>query len=128
MTEVSRGGFLHFRPGQHPVRPPCAARLPRAARPATAGAQGTSPGPTNSGGPMDFGLEGRSTAMKAALKDPLFWSHETTLKSRRESARGARTFVSQHLLEHHEPALVDNVRSVVSELAGMLIAHDGQES
>jgi hypothetical protein len=66
--------------------------------------------------------------MKAALKDPLFWSHETTLKSRRESARGARTFVSQHLLEHHQPALVDNVRSVVSELAGMLIAHDGQES
>jgi len=62
------------------------------------------------------------------MKDPLFWSHETTLKSQPPSARGARTFVRRHLLEHHQPALVDDVRSVVSELAAMLITHDGQNS
>jgi len=66
--------------------------------------------------------------MKDQLKDSLFWSHQTTLKSRGTSARRARAFVRQHLLEHQQPDLVDDVRSVVSELAAMLITHDGQDT
>jgi len=62
------------------------------------------------------------------MEDPLFWSHETTLTSQGTSARGARTFVREHLLEHHQPALVDDVRLVASELAAMLIGQDGQGS
>jgi len=66
--------------------------------------------------------------MQHPIKNPLFWSHETTLISQATSARGARDFVREHLLEHHQPTLVDDVRSVVSELAAMLITHDGQGS
>lgn len=61
-------------------------------------------------------------------KGTLFWSHETTLKSSGTSARDARAFVRQHLLEHDELALVDDVRSVVNELTAMLVAQNGQGS
>ena len=62
------------------------------------------------------------------MEDPLFWSHETTLPSQRTSARGARIFVREHLLTHQQPALINDMRVVASELAAMLIAHDGHGS
>src|SRR4051794_11905195 len=70
-------------------------------------------------------VSGWSTAME---KDAQFWSHETTLTSEVTSAREARNFVRRHLLDHHQPELVDDVRLVASELTGLLIAYEGQGS
>jgi hypothetical protein len=61
-------------------------------------------------------------------KDELFWSHQTTLVSDGSSARGARAFVRQHLLDHQQPGLVEDVRSVASELAELVIAQQGHSS
>jgi len=61
-------------------------------------------------------------------KDELFWSHRTTLVSDGSSARGARAFVREHLLDHKQPGLVEDVRSVVSELAELVIAQQGHSS
>jgi anti-sigma regulatory factor (Ser/Thr protein kinase) len=51
------------------------------------------------------------------------WSHETVLAAEPQSAALARDFVSLHLLAHHLPHLVEDVRLVVSELATNALAH-----
>src|SRR4051794_15236679 len=65
---------------------------------------------------------------ESGMEHPRYWSHETTLLSQRTSARAARTFVRAHLLKHQQTALIDDVRVVASELAEMLISHDGHGS
>lgn len=51
------------------------------------------------------------------------WSHATTLAAEPISARLARDFVCLHLVAHHLPHLVDDVRLVVSELATNAVTH-----
>ena len=51
------------------------------------------------------------------------WSHETSLAPEASSAAQARAFVSQHLLDHDLPHLVDDIEVVVSELATNAMAH-----
>lgn len=51
------------------------------------------------------------------------WSHETSLDAEESSAAQARAFVSQHLLDHDMPHLVDDIEVVVSELATNAMAH-----
>ena len=51
------------------------------------------------------------------------WSHETILSAEARSAAQARAFVSQHLLGHGMPHLVDDIELVVSELATNAMVH-----
>jgi anti-sigma regulatory factor (Ser/Thr protein kinase) len=51
------------------------------------------------------------------------WSHETTFPATLISASQARTFVSDHLVDHRLLYLVDPVRLVVSELATNALVH-----
>src|SRR3954465_5167275 len=97
---------------------PCVGPPPKG-QPATAGTRGTSPARSLAevcGSPVG----GRRT--HAMEKDELFWSHQTALVSNGLSARRARAFVRQHLLDHQQPGLVDDVSSVVCELAELVIA------
>ena len=51
------------------------------------------------------------------------WSHETMFAADASSAAEARAFVSQHLLSHGMPHLVDDIELVVSELATNAMVH-----
>ena len=51
------------------------------------------------------------------------WSHRSTFEASPISARRAREFVSQRLVDHRLPYLVDPVRLVTSELATNALAH-----
>ena len=51
------------------------------------------------------------------------WSHETMFSAESSSAAAARAFVSQHLLGHGMPHLVDDIELVVSELATNAMVH-----
>jgi hypothetical protein len=51
------------------------------------------------------------------------WSHETNFSAEPSSAAQARAFVSQHLLGHGMPHLVDDIELVVSELATNAMVH-----
>ena len=52
------------------------------------------------------------------------WSHRTLLAAGHEVQRGlARDFVGLHLLAHHLPHLVEDMRLVVSELATNAVVH-----
>ena len=51
------------------------------------------------------------------------WSHETMFSDEASSAAQARAFVSQHLLGHGMPGLVDDIELVVSELATNAMVH-----
>ena len=51
------------------------------------------------------------------------WSHRSTFEASPISARRAREFVSQRLIDHRLPYLVDPVRLVTSELATNALAH-----
>ena len=51
------------------------------------------------------------------------WSHETQFSAEPTSAAQARAFVSQHLLGHGMPHLVDDIELVVSELATNAVRH-----
>ena len=51
------------------------------------------------------------------------WSHETEFSAEPTSAAQARAFVSQHLLGHGMPHLVDDIELVVSELATNAMVH-----
>jgi len=53
------------------------------------------------------------------------WSHETRFSAEPTSAAQARAFVSQHLLGHGMPHLVDDIELVVSELATNAVRHAG---
>ncbi len=52
-----------------------------------------------------------------------YWSHEATFEASPTSAFHARTFVSQHLIDHRLLYLVDPVRLVTSELATNALVH-----
>lgn len=51
------------------------------------------------------------------------WSHRTLLAAGPRSAGLARDFVGLHLLAHHLPHLVEDMRLVVSELATNAVVH-----
>jgi anti-sigma regulatory factor (Ser/Thr protein kinase) len=51
------------------------------------------------------------------------WTHETELKAQLDSPFDARAFVTNHLLGHGLPGLVDDVQLVVSELATNAVRH-----
>jgi hypothetical protein len=51
------------------------------------------------------------------------WTHETHFSAEPSSAAQARAFVSQHLLGHGMPHLVDDIELVVSELATNAMVH-----
>ena len=51
------------------------------------------------------------------------WWHETRFSNEASSAAEARAFVSQHLLGHDMPGLVDDIELVVSELATNATLH-----
>ncbi|MDT0213191.1 ATP-binding protein [Rothia sp. ARF10] len=51
------------------------------------------------------------------------WSHEALLAGEPRSAGLARDFVRIHLLAHHLPHLIDDMRLVVSELATNAVLH-----
>lgn len=51
------------------------------------------------------------------------WCYEILLSSQAGSARKARSFVGQHLIEHRILHLVEPVRLVASELAANAIMH-----
>ena len=51
------------------------------------------------------------------------WSHESRFSAEPSSAGQARAFVSQHLLGHGMPHLVDDIELVVSELATNAMVH-----
>jgi anti-sigma regulatory factor (Ser/Thr protein kinase) len=51
------------------------------------------------------------------------WSHQTAFSAEASSAARARAFVSQHLLGHGMPHLVDDIELVVSELATNAMVH-----
>ena len=51
------------------------------------------------------------------------WSHQATFEASPTSAFQARTFVSQHLIDHRLLYLVDPVRLVASELATNSLVH-----
>jgi hypothetical protein len=53
----------------------------------------------------------------------LLWSHETRFTPVTTSASEARTFVCLHLVEHHLPYLVEDIRLVVSELVTNSVLH-----
>src|SRR3954471_1692671 len=56
------------------------------------------------------------------------WSHGVTLRSEARSASRARGFVRDTLVLHELPAMVDDIRLVVSELAAVVIANRGDDS
>ena len=51
------------------------------------------------------------------------WSHQATFEASPTSAFQARSFVSQHLIDHRLLYLVDPVRLVASELATNSLVH-----
>jgi anti-sigma regulatory factor (Ser/Thr protein kinase) len=51
------------------------------------------------------------------------WSHETVLAAEPVSASKARDFISQHLVAHDLPYLVEDIRLVTSELATNAMVH-----
>jgi anti-sigma regulatory factor (Ser/Thr protein kinase) len=51
------------------------------------------------------------------------WLHQTVLVAEPVSASRARDFVRLHLVEHHLPYLVEDIRLVVSELATNAMEH-----
>ena len=53
------------------------------------------------------------------------WSHETVLTADPASVAKARDFVSEHLVGHDLPELVEDVRLVVSELSTNATLHAG---
>ncbi|GAB3774310.1 anti-sigma regulatory factor (Ser/Thr protein kinase) [Nocardioides ginsengisegetis] len=53
------------------------------------------------------------------------WSYDLELHPQPQSVAGARRFVSDHLVDHDLPHLVDDVRLVVSELATNALLHAG---
>ncbi|GCD90041.1 ATP-binding protein [Nocardioides sp. LS1] len=53
------------------------------------------------------------------------WSYDLELHPRPQSVASARRFVSDHLVDHDLPHLVDDVRLVVSELATNALLHAG---
>ena len=57
------------------------------------------------------------------MSSPAEWSHETLLAAEPRSAGLAREFVCLHLLAHHLPHLVEDMRLVVSELATNAVVH-----
>jgi anti-sigma regulatory factor (Ser/Thr protein kinase) len=59
------------------------------------------------------------------MRQTTLWSQETVLAAGAVSASLAREFVRFHLLEHHLPHLVEDVRLVVSELATNAVTQAG---
>jgi len=53
----------------------------------------------------------------------LYWSHQATFDASPICASQARTFVTQHLVDHRLLYLVDPVRLVASELATNALVH-----
>jgi anti-sigma regulatory factor (Ser/Thr protein kinase) len=57
------------------------------------------------------------------MTDHALWSHDINLDDQPVSASQARTFVRQHLDEHHLAHLSDDVALVVTELATNAMRH-----